>query len=90
MISRTLSPIVKKKIGSGKAIIVIGPRQVGKTTHIQNELAGVDFAFFDGNDPTVITLLDTPNTEKLRRLTGIIHHTLLNNDNKLLHRIENQ
>lgn len=70
MISRTLTPIVKKKIGSGKAIMIIGPRQVGKTTLIQKELDGLDFAFFDGDDPTVRTLLDTPNTEKLKNLIG--------------------
>ena len=38
MYSRYLSDIIKKRIGSGKAIIVIGPRQVGKTTLIESIL----------------------------------------------------
>jgi uncharacterized protein len=70
MISRTLTDIIRKKIGKGKAIMVIGPRQVGKTTLINNELANQDVAFFDGDDPTVRSLLDSPNTEKIRNLIG--------------------
>lgn len=36
MIDRTIHKDITKKIGQGKAIIVIGPRQVGKTTLITN------------------------------------------------------
>lgn len=50
--------------------MIIGARQVGKTTLILNELEGSDFLFFDGDDPTVRTVLDMPNTEKLRSLIG--------------------
>ena len=70
MIRRTLTATIKKKVGKGKAIMIIGPRQVGKTTLINNELAGQEIAFFDGDDPTIRTLLDTPNTEKIRNLIG--------------------
>jgi predicted AAA+ superfamily ATPase len=70
MITRTLAQKIRNKVGRGKAIMVIGPRQVGKTTLIKNELADQDVAFFDGDDPTVRTLLDSPNTEKIRSLIG--------------------
>ncbi|MBR9922423.1 MAG: ATP-binding protein [Bacteroidetes bacterium] len=70
MIPRTLADTVRKKTGKGKAIMIVGPRQVGKTTLIKHELENQDVAFFDGDDPTVRTLLDTPNTEKLRSLIG--------------------
>ena len=50
--------------------MLIGPRQVGKTTLIINELEDQDFAFFDGDDPTVRTILDAPNTEQIRSLIG--------------------
>lgn len=70
MITRTLAKRIRNKIGKGKAIMVIGPRQVGKTTLIRNELANQDVAFFDGDDPTVRNLLDSPNTEKIRSLIG--------------------
>lgn len=70
MIKRTLSEIVRKKIGRGKAIMIIGPRQVGKTTLILQELQGLDYQFFDGDDPSIRTLLKEPNTERIRNLIG--------------------
>lgn len=70
MINRTLENIVSQKVGKGKAIMIIGTRQVGKTTLIQQQLEGTDYRFFDGDDPTVRSLLDTPDTEKIRKLIG--------------------
>jgi len=59
------------KLFSGKAIILTGPRQVGKTTLIQTVLQQYDsYLFLDGDDPSVRKLLDQPNTEELRRLIG--------------------
>jgi len=68
MINRTLSLSIKGKIGRGKAIMIIGPRQVGKTTLILRYLEGIDYKFFDGDDPVTRTLLDTPNTETIRSI----------------------
>ncbi len=70
MIRRTITPLIQKKIGRGKAIMVIGPRQVGKTTLIRNQLQEEAYAFFDGDDPTIRAELDTPNTERIRQLIG--------------------
>ncbi len=70
MYPRTLTNTVRKKIGRGKAIMIIGPRQVGKTTMILKELEGMKYQFFDGDDPTVRTLLKSPNTEQIRQLIG--------------------
>jgi len=70
MIERTLSSRIHSKVGRGKAIMIIGPRQVGKTTLILEYLDGVDYKFFDGDDPVTRTQLDTPNTEQIRVLLG--------------------
>ncbi|MEZ4685962.1 MAG: ATP-binding protein [Bacteroidia bacterium] len=70
MIDRTITPVIQQKIGRGKAIMVIGPRQVGKTTLILNQLRGEDYTFFDGDDPSVRADLEMPNTEKIRELIG--------------------
>ena len=52
MIDRIISTRVKSKIGKGKAIIIVGPRQVGKTTLVKNLLKGKDYRFFNGDDPS--------------------------------------
>lgn len=70
MIDRTITPRIISKIGRGKAIIIVGPRQVGKTTLITELLNGVDYQFFDGDDPLVRNELNSPNTEEIKRLIG--------------------
>jgi predicted AAA+ superfamily ATPase len=70
MISRFLQDIITAKINKGKAIILIGPRQVGKTTLLQSIIKNQDFLFLDGDDPKVRNLLTNPNTEELKRLIG--------------------
>jgi predicted AAA+ superfamily ATPase len=70
MIQRTLTKTILNKFGKGKAIIVLGPRQVGKTTLINRILKGKDFLFLNGDDPTAQKLLTDANTEQLRDLIG--------------------
>ena len=70
MYERYLKERIIKRINSGKAIILIGPRQVGKTTLIREVLKGHDYLFFDGDDPKTRTLLNQPNTEEIRRIVG--------------------
>ena len=70
MISRYLTPKLESRLGSGKAIIIVGPRQVGKTTLIKNLLEKKTHLFLDGDDPTVRILLTNPNTEQLKNIIG--------------------
>jgi len=70
MIKRTIEERIESKIGRGKAIMVIGPRQVGKTTMIRKFLSDKDYKFFDGDDPVIRETLNTPNTEEIRVLLG--------------------
>lgn len=70
MIDRTIAHKIASKIGRGKAIMIIGPRQVGKTTLITEFLKDVDYKFFDGDDPLTREVLNTPNTEEIRALLG--------------------
>ncbi|MFC5625126.1 ATP-binding protein [Algoriphagus winogradskyi] len=53
-----------------KVILLIGPRQVGKTTLINDLLIGKEYLFLDGDDPTTRRLLDTPNTMQLKSIIG--------------------
>ncbi len=70
MYKRTLEDIVKEKIGTGKAIIIVGARQTGKTTLINNLLKGKEYMFFDADDPSTRKLLTSPNTEQIRSFLG--------------------
>ena len=62
--------MISRKSNGGKAIVIVGPRQVGKTTLVQHFLKDKDHLFLDADDPTVRTLLTNPNTEELRRIIG--------------------
>jgi len=68
--SRYLRAKIEKRIDSDKAIIVTGPRQVGKTTLIKSLLEKKDYLFLDGDDPKTRTLLTEPNTEQIRTILG--------------------
>lgn len=68
MYSRTLENTIKEKINSGKAIVLIGARQVGKTTLIKNILDNYEYLFLDADDPTIRNLLSNPNTEEIRSI----------------------
>jgi len=70
MYQRILENTVKGKIGSGKAIIIVGARQVGKTTLIKNLLQEKKYLFLDADDPTIRQLLSSPNTEQIRTILG--------------------
>jgi len=70
MYQRILENIVKEKIGSGKAIIIVGARQVGKTTLIKKILNGKEYLFFDADDPANRRLLSSPTTEQIRAFLG--------------------
>ncbi len=70
MYLRYLEKEIKKRIGSGKAIVLIGPRQVGKTTLIETILKNKDYLLLDGDDPRTKTLLTEPNTEEIRSILG--------------------
>lgn len=75
MFNRVLKSQIESRFGSGKAIVLIGPRQVGKTTLIHSILKHKSHLFLDGDDPTVRMLLKSPNTEQLKSIIG--EHNIL-------------
>ena len=70
MYARYLEKIIRNRIGPGKAIVLMGPRQVGKTTLMETILKNKDYLLLDGDDPGTRTLLDEPNTEQIRSILG--------------------
>jgi predicted AAA+ superfamily ATPase len=70
MILRSIKNLIEKNINSGKAIVLVGARQVGKTTLIQEILQDKSYLFWDGDDPATRSLLTNPTTEQIRTLIG--------------------
>jgi len=76
MIKRELAAIVKKKLGKGKAIVVLGPRQVGKTTLLREICENNrTFLFLNGDDSNVQHQIENANTQSLKQIIG--KHTLV-------------
>ncbi len=71
MIERDLRELILKKMGTGKAIVVLGPRQTGKTTlisDIASEAGGC--LLLDCDEIFVRERLENSNFENLRQLVG--------------------
>jgi predicted AAA+ superfamily ATPase len=75
MIRRTLSETLERKLFKGKAVILLGPRQVGKTTLIRSLLKDRPHLFLNGDDPAVRLLLDGVTVSTLERIIG--RHTIV-------------
>jgi len=72
MIKRFIENQIRKLLFKGKSIILIGPRQSGKTTLLKMILKDYEkeAIVFDADDPNVQQLLSRPNTMQLKQLIG--------------------
>jgi len=72
MIERKLDKIIKKQLFKGKVIVIVGPRQVGKTTLLGELVRKSDKRVLALNcdEPEVQTMLTNTNVAKLRSIIG--------------------
>jgi hypothetical protein len=70
MIKRVLFQALQKRFNKGKAIVLLGPRQVGKTTLLRECLNDKEFLFLNGDDPETRNLLSNAGTDKLKLIIG--------------------
>ena len=70
MIIRTLHDIIEKRLFKGKAILLFGPRQSGKSTLIESILQDKDHLYLNGDDADVREILTNTTATKLRTLAG--------------------
>lgn len=59
MINRVIEKVIKKRLFKGKAILLFGPRQSGKSTLIENLLheTGESFLYLNGDEADVREVL---------------------------------
>ncbi|MFO7686724.1 MAG: ATP-binding protein [Desulfobacterales bacterium] len=71
-ISRELVQPIQDRFFKGKAIILLGPRQSGKTTLIKAllERSGQPFLLLNADEPDVRELLNHPTSTRLRTIIG--------------------
>ncbi len=71
MIKRDLEDKIVSKLNTRKAIILLGPRQTGKTTLLEKiaDMTG-DCLLIDCDDPVTRSGLESANTEELKRMIG--------------------
>ncbi|MFA6291712.1 MAG: ATP-binding protein [Victivallales bacterium] len=71
-IERAVTGDIKNRLFSGKAIIVFGPRQSGKTTMIKQLVSSYqeDTLWLNGDSPDVRELLDNITSTRLRGIIG--------------------
>jgi uncharacterized protein len=72
MIPRTQTENIRQGFGKGKAVVVIGPRQVGKTTLVRQITQTLDrkTLWLTGDDPETRSLLDNIGLARLQTLIG--------------------
>lgn len=71
MIKRILQQQLKEKFHEGKAIILMGARQVGKTTLLKNIFENEDnYIWLNADETDVINLLESPNSLRLKQFFG--------------------
>jgi uncharacterized protein len=70
MYPRFLHQRIEKQMNRGKAIVVMGPRQVGKTTLIESLLATRNYLLLSGDDPLTRSILTEPNTAQIKSIVG--------------------
>ncbi|MEZ4905253.1 MAG: ATP-binding protein [Spirosomataceae bacterium] len=71
MINRQLQTQLEKRWATGKALVVLGPRQVGKTTLLKALCASKgNYLFLDGDQSTDRNLLSEANVERLKQIIG--------------------
>lgn len=72
MIQRAIHTAVKKRIDYKKAIIVMGPRQSGKTTLLNEVIKDLDvpYLYFSGDEPSSRTLWDNPSKALIDQIIG--------------------
>ena len=70
MISRILQSSLEKRLFKGKAILLFGARQTGKSTLAETLLSGQDLLTLNGDDADVRAALSNTTASRLKAIIG--------------------
>ena len=70
MILREITSLLQKKMDDQKVIILLGPRQVGKTTILKKEFFTDETLFLNGDDADIRANLANPTASFLKQFLG--------------------
>lgn len=78
MIQRILEEKIRSKLYSGKAIILFGPRQVGKTTLLHTLFGNTkDTLWLNGDEPDVQALFEDISSSRMKSIFGNKRHIII-------------
>ena len=75
MIKRILLTHIQNRLFKGKAILLFGPRQCGKSTLIEELLKGKEHLYLNGDDADIREILTNTSAAKLKTRVG--HHKIV-------------
>lgn len=70
MIKRNIQQAIENRLFKGKAILIFGPRQSGKSTLVESILLDKDHLYLNGDDADVRDILTNTTAVKLRTVVG--------------------
>src|SRR5690606_19170422 len=70
MIQRTFKKKIQERLVKGKALIIFGPRQSGKSTLVEEVLRDVEHLYLNGDDADVREVLTNTTATKLKVMIG--------------------
>lgn len=70
MIKRIQQENIKESLYKGKAVVLFGARQVGKSSLIKELVKQEKFLWLNGDEPDVPLLLDNITSDRLKAITG--------------------
>lgn len=86
MINRNSQTEIDSYLFKGKAILVFGARQVGKTSLIKNTIKDQSYLWLNGDEPDTQLLLENITTDRLKALIGV-NKILVIDEAQMIHNI---
>ncbi|MEW4922316.1 ATP-binding protein [Algibacter sp. 2305UL17-15] len=86
MIKRQLHKELSSLLFKGKAILVFGARQVGKTSLIKKTIKSHSVLWFNGDEPDIQLLLENITSDRLKAIIGT-HKILVIDEAQMIHNI---